>query len=166
VPSQVPLGLLQNVLQRLLAEWVPIRDLMAILETLADNIPTGGNIDTLVEHVRTRLGRSIVQQHLGPQGELKVFTVDPQLEETMIERVAGQTGLTLPLDVQQWQRFATQISNIVSRHDVDIPLILTSPPLRPALAHALGRIMPRVAVLSIAEIPSNITVNPLDQVGL
>jgi len=166
VPAQVPHGLLQNVLQRLLAEWVPIRDLMAILETLADHAGSGGDVDAMVEQVRTRLGRSIVQQYLGEQGELKVFTIDPSLEQTMSDRVAVQSGLSLPLDVQQWQRFATQMTNTISRNDVDIPVILTSPLLRAPLSHALGRIMPRVAVLSIAEVPANITVNPLDQVGL
>jgi len=166
VPSQVSLGLLQNVLQRLLAEWVPVRDMMAILETLADAGTTGGSLEAVVERVRTRLGRSIVQQHLSQQGELKVFTIDPQLEQSMNERVGDQSALSLPMDIHQWQRFATQITNTVARHDVDIPVILTSPQLRSSLARSLGRIMPRVAVLSIAEVPSNITVNPLDQLGL
>ena len=166
VPAQVSLGLLQNVLQRLLAEWVPVRDLMAILETLADSGNAAGHVEAVVERVRARLGRSIVQQHLSQQGELQVFTIDPQLEQAMSERVGDQQGLSLPLDIHQWQRFATQITGIVSQHDVDIPVILTCPPLRAALAHSLGRIMPRVAVLSIAEVPSNITVNPLDQIVL
>ncbi len=166
VPAQVSHSLLQNVLQRLLAEWVPIRDLMAIIETLADHAANAGDVDAMVEHVRTRLGRSIVQQYLDAQGELKVFTIDPQLEQTMNERVAVQSGLSLPLDIQQWQRFATQMTACVSRHDVDVPVILTAPPLRAPLAHALCRIMPRVAILSVAEVPANITVNPLEQVGL
>ncbi|PJC70317.1 MAG: EscV/YscV/HrcV family type III secretion system export apparatus protein, partial [Zetaproteobacteria bacterium CG_4_8_14_3_um_filter_59_5] len=166
VPSQVSLGLLQNVLQRLLAEWVPVRDLMAILETLSDGGSANASLDAVVERVRTRLGRSIVQQHLSQQGELKVFTIDPHLEQTMSERVGDQSGFSLPMDIHQWQRFATQITNTVARHDVDIPVILTNPQLRSSLARSLGRIMPRIAVLSIAEVPSNITVNPLDQIGL
>ena len=164
VPSQVPPGLLQNVLQRLLAEWVPIRDLLAILETLADN--AGADVNTMVEHVRKRLGRAIAQQHVNAQGELQVFTIEPQLEQMMAEHVAGQAAVQLPLDVQQWQRFATRLSNTVAQYDMDIPVILTSPPLRAPLSDALRRIMPRVAVLSIAEVPASMTVNPLDQVGL
>ena len=164
VPSQVSPGLLQNVLQRLLAEWVPIRDLMAILETLADN--GGADVDAMVELVRKRLGRSIVQQHVDARGELQVFTIEPRLEQMMSEHVAGQAGIQLPLDVQQWQRFATRLSNTVAQYDIDIPVILTAPPLRAPLSAALRRIMPRVAVLSIAEVPASITVNPLDQVGL
>jgi len=166
VPAQVSLGLLQNVLQRLLAEWVPVRDMMAILETLADAGAAGGSVDAMVERVRARLGRSIVQQHLNAQGELQVFTIDPQLEQSMNERAGDQSELSLPMDIQQWQRFATQITNIVSRHDADTPVILTSPQLRASLARSLGRIMPRLTVLSIAEVPSNITVNPMDQIGL
>lgn len=165
VPGQVSLGLLQNVLQRLLAEWVPIRDLMLILETLSDAGETH-DIDTLVERVRARLGRSIVQHHLNDQGELRVFTLESELEQNMNERAASQSGAAIPMDIQHWQRFTTRLSDAVARHDVDTPVILTSPQLRNPLARALSRIMPRIAILSIAEVPSNITVHPLEQVGV
>jgi len=166
VPAQVSLGLLQNVLQRLLAEWVPIRDLIVILETLADAVGENHDVDMLVERVRARLGRSIIQQHLDPQSKLRVFTLESDLEQDMSERAATQNGTSLPMDIQHWQRFTTRLSEAVARHDMDTPVILTSPQLRNSLARALGRIMPRVAVLSIAEVPPNITVHPLEHVGV
>ncbi|GMQ99669.1 MAG: flagellar biosynthesis protein FlhA [Zetaproteobacteria bacterium] len=166
VPAQVSLGLLQNVLQRLLAEWVPIRDLMVILETLADAGGEQRDVDVLTERVRTRLGRSIVQHHLDPQGELRVFALESELEQNMNDRAVAQSGATLPMDIQHWQRFTARLSDVVARHDVDTPVILTSPQLRHPLAKALNRIMPRIAVLSIAEVPPNITVHPLEQVGI
>jgi len=167
VPSQVSPGLLQNVLQRLLAEWAPIRDLMAILETLAD-AQGEQDVDALVERVRLRIGRAIVQPYLNERGELRAFTLHPTLEQDMSERLAGTGGATtLPMDIQHWQRFVSNLNDAIARHeDMDTPAVLTSPALRPALSHALRRVLPRVAVLSIAEVPSNVTIRPLEQVGV
>ena len=168
VPSQVSPGLLQNVLQRLLAEWVPIRDLLAILETLADAQAEQQDVDALVERVRLRIGRAIVQQYLNDRGELRAFTLHPALEQDMGERLASQGAPSaLPMDIQHWQRFVANLNDAIGRHeDMDTPVVLVSPALRPALSGALRRVLPRVAVLSIAEVPSNITIQPLEQVGV
>ncbi len=166
VPSQVSPGMLQNVLQRLLAEWVPIRDLLVILETLADAQGEQQDMDALVERVRLRIGRSITQQYLNDRSELRAFTLDPALEQDMSERLAGQQAAALPMDFQRWQRFVANLNDAISRHDdMDTPVILTSPALRATLSGALRRVLPRIAVLSIAEVPSNVTIQPLEQVG-
>lgn len=168
VPGQVSYGLLQNVLQRLLSEWVPIRDLLLIVETIADGLTEQKDVMGLVEKVRLKLGRSIVQRHLDPQNELAVFTIDPAVEQTMSERLAQAPAgnVNLPLDFHQWQRFLTRFTDVASHEQVDTPVLLTTPALRPYLAMSLGKVMPRVAILSVAEIPARVSVRTLSKLSL
>jgi len=168
VPAQVSYGLLQNVLQRLLIEWVPIRDLLLIIETIADGLNEQRDTQSLVEKVRQKLGRSIVQNHLDAHNELIVFTIDSVLEQTMTERLnQSPTGtLTLPLDFHQWQRLLTRFTELAANHQVDTPVLLTTPLLRPHLAVALGKVMPRVAVISVSEIPARVHIQTLAKLSL
>jgi len=168
VPAQVSYGLLQNVLQRLLSEWVPIRDLLLIIETIADGLNEQKDMLALVEKVRMKLGRSIVQRYLDEQNELAVFTIDPAVEQSMSERLAQAPAgtMNLPLDFNQWQRFITRFTEIAAQQQVDVPVLLTTPVLRPHLALSLGKVMSRVAVISVAEIPSRISVRTLSKLSL
>ncbi len=166
VPSQVTPGLLQNVLQRLLSEWVPIRDLMLILEALSDCSGQQLGLEDLVERVRERLGRTITQQYLNAQGELAVFMLDSELEQRMTERALQQQGWALPLEMAEWQRFIARINEMSGRFDVDMPVLLTTPQLRGVLAGTLRKVMSRIVVLSIAEIPPQTNIQTLSRVGL
>ena len=166
IPSQVSVGTLQNVLQRLLAEWVPIRDLMLILEALSDHAGEHLSMDDMVERVRARLGRTITQRYLNQQGELSVFMLDGELEQRMTERVMQQPGWGLPLEMAEWQRFMARLNEISSQYDVDMPVLLTTPQLRGPLSRALRKIMTRIVVLSISEMPPQTNVQALARVSL
>lgn len=166
IPSQVSIGTLQNVLHQLLAEWVPIRDLLMIVESLADNSGQNLSINELTEKVRVRLGRNIVQQHLNPTGELGVFTLKPDIEQEMSERLEHYTEWTLPLNINRWQSFLMRLNDAVAEHDLSTTIILTRPELRAPLSASLSKAMARIAVLSIAEIPSYIKVETLGSIGL
>ncbi len=166
VPSQVSIGMLQNVLHKLLSEWVPIRDLLMIIESLADNSGQNLSVNDLTERVRIRLGRNIVQQHLNPTGELGVFTLKPDIEQEMSERLEHYTEWTLPLNINRWQSFLMRLNDAVAEHDLSTTIILTTPELRAPLSAALSKAMARIAVLSIAEIPSYIKVQTLGSIGL
>jgi len=168
VPAQVSYGLLQNVLQRLLSEWVPIRDLLLIIETIADGLNEQKDMLALVEKVRLKLGRSIVERYLDEQNELAVFTIDPAVEQAMSERLAQAPAgtMNLPLDFNQWQRFITRFTEIAAQQQVDVPVLLTTPVLRPHLALSLSKVMSRIAVISVAEIPSRISVRTLSKLSL
>ncbi|MDQ6951116.1 MAG: flagellar biosynthesis protein FlhA [Mariprofundales bacterium] len=159
VPAPVSMGLLQNVLRRLLSEWVPIRDLLLIIETLSDGISDQRDLTTLVEMVRMRLGRSIIQEHLNEQGELHVITLDGEIERMVTERVSQMgSELLLPLDISYWERFISRLSDVMSSQGVDAPVLLTTAAIRYPLAHALTKQISRVTVLSISEVPSNTVV--------
>jgi len=166
VPSQVSIGLLQNVLKKLLAEWVPIRDLLIILETLADSAPDQRDVDQLVEKVRMRLGRNIIQQYLDREGQLSVFTLAGEVEQEMTDRLSNYPDWSLPLDINRWQRFLMRLNESIGQHDQDTTVILTAPELRASLAKALNKTMARAAVLSITEVPPHITIQTLGRVGL
>ncbi len=166
IPAQVSIGLLQKVLQRLLAEWVPIHDLPIILETLADSPPEQRDVPALVENVRIRLGRNIMQQYLNQQGQLSVFTLDAEIETEMRERLSQYPDWSLPLDINRWQRFLMRLNNAIEKHDMDVTIIMTTPELRMSLASTLNKTMSRIAVLSITEVPPYITVQTLGSIGL
>ena len=166
IPSQVSIGLLQNVLQKLLAEWVPVRDLLMIIETLADHSGSNLSVDALAEKVRIRLGRNIVQQHLNAVGELGVFTLKSEIEQEMAERLEHTSQWMLPLNINRWQSFLMRLNDAVAEHDLSTTIILTTPELRAPLSAALSKAMARIAVLSIAEIPSYIKVQTLGSIGL
>jgi len=166
VPSIVPLGLLQQVLKNLLAEWVPIRDLMLILETMADSSANHQQVESLTEHVRARLGRSIVQPYLNTKGELHVLTIAAQVETAIAERLGSQPDLQLPLEMAQWQRLLAKLSEQIARHELDTPIVLTTPSLRPLMSRALTQSMRRVVVLSVAEIPGNVLVKNIATIGI
>ncbi|MDQ6973491.1 MAG: flagellar biosynthesis protein FlhA, partial [Mariprofundaceae bacterium] len=162
VPAQVSLGLLQHVLRALLSEWVPIRDLLLIVETMADGMSEQRDVSMLVEMVRFRLGRTIVQRYQDGQGELPVFTLDGELEQMMMERVTQPGGASLlPLEIQYWQRFVMRFNEASAQQNVDVPVLLTTPQLRPLLSQSLSKVMGRVAVISVSEVPSDMGVGTL-----
>jgi len=167
IPAQVSLGLLQHVLRALLNEWVPIRDLLLIVETVADGVAEQRDVSMLVEMVRFRLGRTIVQRYLDGQGELPVFTLDGELEQMMMERASQPGGASmLPLEIQYWQRFVMRFNEAAAQQGVDTPVLLTTPQLRPLLSQSLSKVMGRVAIISVSEVPSDMSVKTLASLSL
>jgi flagellar biosynthesis protein FlhA len=86
----------------------------------------------------------------------------------MSERLAQASpgSMNLPLDFNQWQRFITRFTEIAAQRQVDVPVLLTTPVLRPHLALSLSKVMSRVAVISVAEIPLRISVRTLSKLSL
>jgi len=87
IPSQISIGVLHRVLQSLLKERVPIRDIVSILEALSDVAQSTKDIDMLSEHVRQQLKRSICDQYKNENNEISVITLDPKLEQQLMESV-------------------------------------------------------------------------------
>ena len=103
IVAKVPAGATKaqvNVMwQNLLKERVSIRDMVTILETLADHARNLKDTDLLTEYVRQALFRTITKAHLGPDNTLHALTLDPQLEQTILEAVQrGDRGTYLALD--------------------------------------------------------------------
>jgi len=169
IPSQMTIGGVQKVLQRLLRERVSIRDMVTILEALADHAPLTKDVDTLVERVRESLGRGITEQYRDEKGQLAVISLDPELEQELIQSLSANDGLPrLALPTVRARQVLDRLSQAVTAavKTAAQPVLLCSPYLRPYLRAFVERALPQIAVLSYAEVISAGTVKTIATVKL
>ncbi len=167
VPGTMSLGAVQKVLQNLVRENVSIRDLLSIVETLADYAGSGKDTNALTEHVRERICRTVVKPYLGTDGGLSIITLDSMVEKTLQESIRQtETGSYLaihPATAQSIMREINQsVENAVAADGQ--PVVLTSPMVRPHLAQLMTRFLPGVPVISQAEIPPDIRLTSVGNV--
>lgn len=164
IPNLLTLGGVQKVLQNLLRERISIRDLLTILETLADYAVHTKDPDILAESVRQRLARQITKQYLTDTGEIPVMMMDQAIEETISKAVQNtQLGSYLSLEPNLAQKILNQIKEASTEvaslgHQ---PVVLTSPEIRRHLFRFMERFLPNVAVLSHGEISGDVKVQTL-----
>jgi len=164
VTNALPLGVIQKVLQNLVKERVSIRDLLTIIETLADYGPMTKDPDILTEYVRQKLSRAIVKPLLEEDGVLRVLTLDPSLEEQIRSNIQQtEQGSFLTLDPRIAQAIVNSIKNAVEQviEQGHQAIILCSPSIRRHLRRLLERFVPNVIVLSHSEIPPNINLEAI-----
>ncbi len=169
VPGILPLGVVQKVLQNLVRENVSIRDLLTIVETLADHGLLVKNSETLTEYVRERLARTIIKPYLDSQGSLPIITLDPKAEQTLQDSIRQtENGVYLALSPGIAQRLMQQINQAVERavNTDGQPVVLVSPMARPHLAQLVMRFLPSVPVISQAEIPAEIRLGAVGTAGV
>jgi flagellar biosynthesis protein FlhA len=168
-PHLLSLGVIQKVLQNLLKERVSIRDLLTIVETLADYAPMTKEPDILTEYVRQRLARSITKQYETSEGVLPLITLDQKMEDILRDKIQkGEYGTHLALEPSLAQKILTSINQTVDRiAPLNYqPVILCSPVLRRHLKRLLDRFLPQVAVLSHSELTSETKIHSLGTVTL
>lgn len=169
VPDIIPLGTLQKVLQNLLRERISIRDLLTILETLADYVPITKDIDVLVGHVRQCLARAITKQYEDEDGNITVIMVSPDIEDSIVKSVQHT----------QYESFVTVdpdiIQNIVSSFQKFVkiftdkgrePIVLCSPNTRIYLRKILEKFFPNITVLSYNEVTHDTNIKSLGMLVL
>ena len=158
VPKIVSLGDIQRVLRQLLRERVPIRDLVTILEAIADAAAVTKDPDAVTEAVRAAMGRAICKTYQNDRGELSVIGVASSLEERLMASIVKTDhGPVLAVDPQQAQSIAARIARALEQA-VAQPVLLCSPALRPHLYRMFSRVLPHLGVLSHAEVPPHIHV--------
>jgi flagellar biosynthesis protein FlhA len=166
VPRVVPLSTLVRVMQGLLAERVPIRNMRTIIETLAEHAPKSQDAAALQGHVRVALGRQIVQDIAGVSAELPVITLEPDLEKLLQTSLAGNAanpGLEPGLAERLQQRLAEAARR---QETAGEPAVLLVPPqLRHTLARFTRSSVPNLHVLAWNEIPDNRKVRLVSAVG-
>ena len=169
VPNLLPLGGVVRVLQNLLREQVPIRDLLAICETLADWAAATKDLDILTEHVRHALARTITKMHLTPEGTIGAITLGHSLE-TAISGALQQTehGAFLSLDPKIAQQMMNHLAaGLEKLSSLDHqPVVMCSSQIRSHVKRLVDRFIPRVTVLSYDEILSNVEIQSLDVLEL
>jgi flagellar biosynthesis protein FlhA len=169
VPGCLALGSVQKVLQNLVRESVSIRDLLSIVEALADYGHSTKDADQLTEFVRQRLGRTIVKPYLSDDGTLPLLTLDAEIEKTLQESLRQtDQGAYMALDPAMARRIIQKINTGLEKAIVTggQPVLLTSPMIRPHLAQLMLRFAPTLPVISQAEIPSDVRLENIATIGL
>ncbi|MFN8606560.1 MAG: flagellar biosynthesis protein FlhA [Vulcanimicrobiota bacterium] len=169
IPDALSLGEVQKVLQNLVKERVSIRDLVSILETMADNVHMTKDPEMLTEFVRVSLSRTICKEYMNNEGTINVITLDPQIEQTIQQAIhRSETGSFLNLDPNMGQEIlqaiAAQVQTLQERGLQ--PVLLTSPPVRPALRKLVERSFPNLVLLSWNEIAPKVNVNSVAMVTM
>lgn len=167
VPNKITVGDLQKVLQNLLREDIPIRDMVTILETISDHGAKIKDTDLLTEYVRQSLKRTITRK-LAPEGMLEVLTVDPQLEK-MISTSVRQTdgGSYLAMEPDKVQQIVDNLNKEVSKFEQagNQPIVLASPVVRMYFKRLTEQVIPELTVISYNELESDIRVQAIGAVA-
>jgi flagellar biosynthesis protein FlhA len=169
VPGAMNLGGVQKVLQNLVREGVSVRDLLTVAETMADYANSVKDPDQLTEYVRSRMGRTIVKPYLTGEGSLPIMTLAPKVEGAIQESVRQTDhGAYLAMEPGLAQRIIQAIQKAMDNAMLGDgqPVLLTSPLVRPHLAQLLSRFIPNLPVISQAEIPAEIKLQSLANIGL
>ena len=168
VPNLLPLGGVVRVLQNLLREQIPIRDLVTILEALGDWATMTKDIDMLTENVRHSLARTITSLYLSPEGEIPIISLDQNIERSISESIIKtEQGAYLALDPNYAQKVMNSILKLIDKFSVinHQPIIICSAQIRSHFKKFLDRFMPNVVVLSYNDIVSNARIQSLGTVG-
>jgi flagellar biosynthesis protein FlhA len=169
IPKTLSMGEVQKVLQNLLRERVPVRNLEAILEVLADQGARVKEADHLTELVRERLGSAICQSLTTVKGDLYVLTLDPAVEQQIssaIRSVDEKTALVIEprLAEQLLRKLTGEVERMLGSELA--PVLLCPPNLRRHLRRFTERLMPQLAVLSLSEIPSTVSLKAFGMVAV
>ncbi|TSE31461.1 Flagellar biosynthesis protein FlhA [Tepidimonas thermarum] len=158
IPTMVPIGVFQKVLQLLLEESVHIRDMRTIIETLAEHAGQTQDPIELARRVRQALAPAIVQQIYGPVQELEVIAIEPGLERLLTQALGGQ-GMSA-LDPGVADMLTQSAAQVAARQEENgVPAVLLVPDaIRQAIARLLRRAAPRLQVLAHSEIPDTHTI--------
>jgi len=166
VPRVLPLSVVVRVLQGLLGERVPIRNIRTIVETLAEHAPKSQDPTALLSHVRIALGRQITQDIAGLAAELPVITLEPELERLLQGSLANNAA-NPGLEPGLAERLQQHVAEAARRQEAsgEAAVLLVPPQLRPTLARFMRSSVPTLHVLAWNEIPDNRKVRLVSAVG-
>ena len=160
VPEPISYGILTKVIQNLLKEGIPVKDLLTIIESIADNIEKTQDPDVLTEFVRQSLSRLITSLY-AKDGVLTALSLSPEAEEFILKKVKENDGYLPPLDPVFVQNLVKSVSDGIGHFlgQQLIPVVLTSPAVRRFVRMILEPYLPNVAVLSYAEVEPGVQLN-------
>lgn len=168
-PALLSLGEIQKVLSGLLRERVPIRDLVTILESLADNARATKDTDMLIEYVRQALARSIVKLYADNNDTLNVITLDPAVEQAIRDSIQyTEHGSYVALDPEKAQAIFQSLSAAVEKAAAKgyPAIVLSAPVVRIYFKKLTEKMIPNLTVLSYNELEGRINVQSLGVVNI
>jgi flagellar biosynthesis protein FlhA len=155
MPERLTVGEVQQVLRNLLMEGIPVRNMPAILETLADNAPRTRDVETLTELARQRLGRALCEQFGDEAGVIHAVTLDPSIES----RLAAAVGRNNDPDAEAvGPAFLTELVELIGKAIAegtasgDDVVLLVRSNVRRFLSELVRASLPKVSVLSFNEV--------------
>ncbi|MGB3337228.1 MAG: flagellar biosynthesis protein FlhA [Devosia sp.] len=167
VPGLISVSGVQRVLQTLLNERISIRDLSTILEGIAEVAGPGRSVQTIAEHVRSRLARQLCASNLGPDGNLPLLTLGPQWERDFAEAMVGDgDNRHLAMAPSRLQQFIGAIQTAYERaaQQGELPVLITSPSIRPHVRSIIERFRPQTVVMSQNEVHPRIRLKTVGSV--
>ena len=167
IPAQISLGGVQRVLQNLLAERVSIRDMPTILEGISEACGHTRNVMMITEHVRSRLARQISDMHTNEEGVVPLITLSPQWEQAFVESLVGDTDdKQLSMQPSRLQEFINGVRNTFERQAMmgEMPVLLTSPTIRPFVRSVVERFRPMTVVMSQNEVHPKVKIKTVGNI--
>ncbi|KLN63006.1 MULTISPECIES: flagellar biosynthesis protein FlhA [Vibrio] len=167
VPDQLQLGVVVKVLQNLLNEAVPIRDIRSIVQTLSEYSSKSQEADILTAAVRISLKRLIVQEINGIEPELPVITLIPELEQILHQTMQASGGESAGIEPGLAERLQSSLSQATQEQELkgEPAVLLTSGVLRSTLAKFVKNTIPSLRVLSYQEVPDEKQIRIVQAVG-
>lgn len=167
IPKVLSLSVIQKVLQNLLSEGVHIRDMLTIIETLAEHAPNTQDTNDLTSQVRIKLGRAIVQQLFPTGNEISVMTLDNGLERILMQAMQNNAANGTSIEPGLADTLAQQTEDAAKQQEQMglTPVLLVPAPLRVALSKFLRRVIPQLRVLSQDELPDTKTIRVTSLIG-
>lgn len=169
IPDLMTIGELQKVLQNLLREKVPIKDMVTIMESLADNSRLTKDLELLTEYVRFALARTICNQVIDEDRSITVVTLSPQIEEIIAANTQKSMQGSFPaVDPDTTTRILGCVRDTLDRIYFynNQPVILVSPNIRPVFRRLIEMVFPHVMVISLNEIPNDVEIRTEGVVSL
>ncbi|MGM0541622.1 MAG: flagellar biosynthesis protein FlhA [Pseudomonadota bacterium] len=167
VPDKLPLAIVVRVLQNLLREKVSIRDMRTILETLTEKASSTQDATALTISVRAALGRSIIQDIVGHEDELKVITLDPSLEQILLQATQGAPEGQLAIEPGLAERLHLTLKEESQKLEMagQSAVLLVAPQIRAQLARLFRYSLPTLYILAYSEVPENRQISVVANVG-
>jgi flagellar biosynthesis protein FlhA len=164
----LPLGTIQKVLQNLLKEYIPIKDLVQILEALIDYSKVTKNIDVLTEYVRHSIGETIANLYKDNNGIIRVAALGENIESTITKSLQSQKEAvqTLGLSPSLLRELNIIIEKTVEKFKAlgYMQVIITSATIRPYFYRLINSSFPDISVISYSELPSHIEIEFIDRI--
>ena len=168
IPNIISYATLEKVLRNLLKEGVPIKDLATIVETLADALSQGRDIDAATEQVRGALARTITRRFC-EDGQLRVVTLDAEVEKKVISSLTrNEQGVYLAMGPDLMQQIVSQLANQMKKFNdlSQTPIILVSQVIRGYFSKMITQFYPNVYVLSFNEITNAVQIQAIGNITL
>lgn len=167
VPKLLPLGTVVKVLQNLLSEGVPIRDMRTIAEVLSEYGAASQNSDALTSAVRAALSRQIYQHINGMAPELAVISLNPELEQILLQSIQTAPDAGLGIEPGIAEQMITELNQCVQSQEAEnkSAVLLVSPAIRPAMAKLLRSLAPNLHVLAYNEVPDSKQIRVVAAIG-